>query len=77
MSRSMIDLRRLLLGLSCVAMLGFGATQALADVGQAQAPTCGPCQVTGYVYILHEDCLECYSTAAYCDGKSTTPICWP
>ena len=31
MSRSLINLRRALLGVSCVVVFGFGATQAFAD----------------------------------------------
>jgi hypothetical protein len=76
MGRSPIHLPRLLFGISCVVAFGFGATQAVADVGQAQARACS-CQRTGYVYHLAEDCPECPSGAAYCDGRSTTPICWP
>ncbi len=77
MSRTIIHMRRLLLGISCVAMLGFGATQAMADVEEAEKARACSCQRTGYAYFLADDCPECASGAAWCDGRSLTPICVP
>lgn len=74
--RSPIHLPRLLLGAFCAVAFGFGATQAAADVGWVRAQACS-CAPTGYVYHIADDCPQCPTGAAYCDGRSTTPICWP
>jgi hypothetical protein len=73
MSRSFINLRRALFGVSCVIVFGFGATEAFATL---RGP--GPCQPTGYPYIptACRDLVGCPGLA-YCDGYNTNCVCDP
>lgn len=74
MSDSRIRLRRVLFGVSCAVVFGFGATHAAGASSEERVMAC-TCQVASYPYVIHDDCWECPSGIAECDGKQLTPIC--
>jgi hypothetical protein len=74
MSRSCIYLRRVLFGVSCAVVFGFGATQAFA---MPDPPPSGSCVAGGHPYIPVNECPECGEPGSgYCDGSSTDCVCW-
>ena len=72
MSRSWIRLRRVLFGVSCAVVFGFGATHAAAASPDTQAMAC-VCRTSPYPYLVF--CSQCPSGVAACDGNSLTPVC--
>lgn len=63
MSRSLINLRRVLLGAAFVGSLGFGATQALAT--PEQAARAASCPNKGYDY-PYAACRNGCAVGGYC-----------
>jgi len=72
MSRSPNLLRRAILGGAFAAVLGFGATQALAAPVQARAGTCA-----GITTIYEPPfCPECEFGTGYCNGRDEYCVCY-
>jgi hypothetical protein len=72
MSRSWIRLRRVLFGVSCAVVFGFGAADAATASRETQAMACS-CRASPYPYLVF--CSQCPSGVAACDGRSPTPVC--
>jgi hypothetical protein len=67
MNRSLIQLRRVLLGINTVGTLGFGATQVLATPAEVRATSC-PYSANGPYF--YEPCqLACPDGFGYCSGN--------
>lgn len=69
MSRSLPYLRRVVFGIACAASLGFGATQAFADL--TGTPWYKTCPATGEDYPLSRCAYGCEVPRGYCtaDGR--------
>ncbi|HEU0076618.1 MAG TPA: hypothetical protein VFQ76_03150 [Longimicrobiaceae bacterium] len=70
MRRSLIHLRRALLGVSCTAVFGFGATQALGSTDRAPRKFC-PTEDPPYPYYSAFCGSGCVDGIGYCgeDGQ--------
>jgi len=66
MSRSLSNLRRVLFGVSCAVVFGFGATQAFGSPAQARVVYC---IAKGYDYQTPVCGSGCYRQIGYCDAS--------
>lgn len=72
MSRSLLYLRRGLLGIAFVGSLGFGATQAVATPSRAESGSC----LTIPIEEVYAVCgLGCPQNRGYCDWLNDTCRC--
>ena len=74
MSRSLLYLRRGLLGIAFVGSLGFGATQAFGSPNQTRTGYCPP---KGYDYSTPICGSGCYRQIGYCDYSGVCHCGYP
>lgn len=67
MSRSFHSVRRVVFGVSCAVVLGFGATEAVGSPQPAAARA--SCPATGYDYPYSRCALGCDIGRGYCDTR--------
>ncbi|HEX8276349.1 MAG TPA: hypothetical protein VF615_27155 [Longimicrobiaceae bacterium] len=75
MSRSFINLRRALFGVSCTIVFGFGATQALATPYPPMVPGCDPSSLNDYV-MCDDWCVRNYGTGGSCSEETNHCLCY-
>jgi hypothetical protein len=77
MSRSFIQLRRVVFGASCAIVFGFGATQLAATPHGPLQARGSVCILSDAPYVLEDGCYgQCPENGGYCDGFTRNCQCW-